>query len=232
MTTTPKIRNSRLPPMERRADIRAAARSVIAEKGHENISLSEIAQRAGIVEGTLYRFFENKQEMLSTVVAEWYREVTENAPSVESIRGTWNKLRSLIARDLKIIKEHPELTRFILAEIRPDPTYTKTIFYKLNRRYADEIKNLCAEAIEKGEFRDDVSPNLLRDMVFGCIEHSTWAYLRGAGDFPLDETADGIAHVVYEGMLKQRPTTPSDLAQIAERLETITSNLEKKLQQP
>ncbi|MCK9505793.1 MAG: TetR/AcrR family transcriptional regulator [Porticoccaceae bacterium] len=219
--------SSRLPPLQRRADITAAARSVIAEKGHENISLAEIAQRAGVVEGTLYRFFENKQEMLVSVVADWYKEIIENVASVEDVQGTWNKLRAMVWRALKIIKDNPEVTRFILTKIRPESVYTNTIFYKLNRRYSADISRLCAQAIESGEFREDVSPILLRDMIFGCIEHSTWAYLRGSGDFPIDETADGIANVIYRGMLKEQPAAQETMDGVVERLEKVASDLEK-----
>lgn len=227
-TERKKVRNSRLPTLERRADIVAAARAAIAEKGHENISLSDLAKRAGIVEGTLYRFFENKQDMLFTVVAEWYEEITRERRSIDNISGTWNKLRYLVAEDLTIIKEHPELTRFILAEIRPNPNYTNTVFYKLNKRYAAAIRSVCTDAIESGEFRDDISPNIIRDMIFGCIEHRTWAYLRGTGDFSVSESADAITNVIYGGMLRQPVEQTSKLDQVMERLDCVMATLEKQ----
>jgi AcrR family transcriptional regulator len=116
------------------ADILAAARVVIAEKGYENTVLSDIAERAGVVEGTLYRFFENKQELLVRVAEDWFQEQLTNDSTVVSIRGTWNKLRHLVWKSLSVVKRNPALSRFVLTEIRPNPNYRNTGLFDLNRR--------------------------------------------------------------------------------------------------
>jgi len=64
----------RLPQEKRVADIMAAARRVIAQRGYENALMSEIAEQAGMVEGSLYRYFENKRDLLTKVVDDWYCE--------------------------------------------------------------------------------------------------------------------------------------------------------------
>ena len=50
---------------------------------------------------------------------------------------------------------------------------------------------------------------LLRDLIFGGIEHQAWAYLRGEGDFSIDGTTEGITTVIYRGMAVD-PTHPAD----------------------
>lgn len=217
--------NSRLPADQRMADILAAARAVIAEKGYENTVMSDIAQRAGVVEGSLYRFFENKQELLIRVTEDWFQEQLTSDSGVASIRGTWNKLRHLIWRALMVIRRHPALSRFVLTEIRPNPNYRSMPLFQLNRRLTAEIRGVCEEAIASGEFRGDVTPSLLRDMIFGCIEHRTWAFLRGEGDFSIDEVADGIANVIYRGMVAQAPND-ADLADVVQRLERVAATFE------
>jgi len=49
---------------------------------------------------------------------------------------------------------------------------------------------------------------LVRDMIFGCVEHRTWAYLRGLGDIAVEETAVSIADVIYRG-LATSPVEPA-----------------------
>ncbi len=61
-TTVPgKRRVFRLSREKRVADIMAAARDVFREKGHGDALLSEIAERANVVEGSIYRYFDNKR---------------------------------------------------------------------------------------------------------------------------------------------------------------------------
>ncbi len=82
-------------------------------------------------------------------------------------------------------------------------------------------------AMAAGEFRQDVSVSLLRDMVFGCIEHSTWKFLRGEGDFAIDEVADGIATLIVRGMAAEPPRSADKLDDITARLEKAAANMEQ-----
>jgi TetR/AcrR family transcriptional regulator, fatty acid metabolism regulator protein len=227
-TVKPARRASvRLPQERRVADIMAAARQVIAERGYENALMSEIAERAGIVEGTLYRYFENKRDLLTKVADDWFEEVLSSDSNLVSIRGTWNRLRHLTWRALQAIRSQPGLSRYMLLEVRRDPDYRHTRSFQLNRRFTAEVSEVFESAIAAGEFRSDVSPALLRDMVFGCIEHSTWKFLRGEGDFAVDEVADGIATVIMRGMATEPIQGTDKLDAVAARLEKATIGLER-----
>jgi hypothetical protein len=92
-----------------------------------------------------------------------------------------------------------------------------------------EVAAVFESAIAAGEFRNDVSVALLRDMVFGCIEHSTWKYLRGEGDFSVDEVADGIATVIVRGMAAEPAEDVRQMDAIATRLERATVAMEDLL---
>lgn len=208
----------------------SAARQVIAEKGYENVLMSDIADRAGIVEGTLYRYFAGKQDLLTKVADDWFEEVLSTDSALASIRGTWNRLRHLIWRSLQAIRSQPALSRFMLLEIRRDPDYRNTRSFELNRRFTTEVSELCSAAIAAGEFRDDVSVSLLRDLIFGCIEHSTWRFLRGEGDFDVDAVADGIATVIFRGMVAEPETAALHLREVASRLERATDKMERLLE--
>jgi AcrR family transcriptional regulator len=208
------------------ADIMSAARRVIAERGYENALMSEIAEQAGIVEGSLYRYFENKRDLMTKVVDDWFEEVLSTDSGLASIRGTWNRLRHLTWRGLMAIRSQPALSRYMLLEIRRDPDYRHSRSFKLNRRFTSEVSEVFEAAMAAGEFRRDVSVSLLRDMVFGCIEHSTWKFLRGEGDFAIDEVADGIATLIVRGMAVEAPRSVDKLDDIAVRLEKAAANME------
>ena len=130
---------------------------------------------------------------------------------------------------LLTIRREPALSRLVFQELRPDPEYRKTRLFKLNQAYTHRIVDIRASAaMASGEFRSDVSPSLVRDMVYGAVEHRTWAFLRNEGEFDIDETADGIADLIYRGLVAQPPEdSPAALAhrleRAVERLETMTA---------
>jgi TetR/AcrR family transcriptional regulator, fatty acid metabolism regulator protein len=230
MTSKSQLKSvSRLPPDRRVAEIVAAARVVIAERGYEATSMAAIARHAGVVEGTLYRFFKTKEELMLRVAEEWLEEILAEDVALDSIRGTWNRLRHLIWRALHLMRSQPAVSRFVLIEMRPMPTYRSTQLFKLTRRFTADVRAVCFEAIQSGEFRKDVSPSLLRDMIFGCIEHQTWAFLRREGDFKIDEVADSITHVIYRGMAASAAAEPDRMEKVLERLERAAAGLDKQL---
>lgn len=219
----PRRQVSRLSIDDRTADILVAARQVISVKGYENVLLADIAQQAGIVEGTIYRYFKNKRDLLVKVAELWFSEQLSQDSQLPMIHGTENKLRHIAARTLSIIKSEPVLSRFMLMELRPDPSYRSTPFFELNRRFVQETLQVCKDAITSGEFRNDVAPSLMRDMLHGCIEHRTWAFLRGEADFSVEETAEGIAEVLYRGMLAKSPASQENVG----RVEAVITRLEQ-----
>ncbi|WP_332692433.1 hypothetical protein, partial [Bosea sp. (in: a-proteobacteria)] len=61
-------------------------------------------------------------------------------------------------------------------------------------------------------------------VIFGCIEHRTWAFLRQEGDFDPVETADAITNLVYSGLASEQPASP--IGDLVTRLEAATTRLE------
>ena len=200
---SPRVDRSTDLPAERRIlDIMTAARAVFTEKGYNDALIADIAERAGVVEGSIYRFFTNKRDLLVRVVEHWYEDMLAgDDEQFASVRGTWNRIRFIVHHHLATIRREPALCRLVFQELRPDPVYRQTRLFKLNQAYTHRIIDVMKEAVAQGEFRPDVSPTLVRDMIYGCIEHRTWAFLRNEGDFDTDATADGIADMVYGGLV-------------------------------
>ncbi len=193
---------NRLPPERRIADILLAARDVFTEKGYQDALISDIADRAGVVEGSIYRFFANKRDLLVKTVEHWYEDMlAHDEEQFRGVRGTWNRIRFVVHHHLATIRREPALSRLVFQELRPDPGYRNTRLFKLNQAYTHRIVEIVKAAMASGEFRSDVSPSLVRDMVFGAVEHRTWAFLRNEGEFIVDETADGIADLIYRGLV-------------------------------
>lgn len=216
---------SRLPRAERVAGIMRAAREVFSEKGFADASVAEIAARAGVVEGSVYRFFEHKRALLVKVVEDWYEEMLSDYDTqLRRIDGTWDRLRYLVFRHLSIIQNEPELCRLVFGELRPGPDYRSTRVFELNRAYVHRTMDILREGVTRGDIRADVSLPLARDMIYGGVEHHTWAFLRGEGAFSATEAADGIMTVLRGGLEARAAKEPIDAA--IRRLELVAARIE------
>jgi AcrR family transcriptional regulator len=227
---------SRLPRETRIAELLVAAREVFREKGYQDSLTSEIANRAGVVEGTLYRYFETKRDLLNKVLEVWYTEmIADFDKQLRFVHGTRNRLRYLLWRHLSVIHREPVLCRLVLMDLRADPAYHTTSVYQLNREYTHRTLEILHKAVESGEFRSDVPLTLVRDMIYGCVEHHTWNYLRGEGDFSVDDVADNIADMVYRAMAAEpahqsggtiEAAAGSNLSDVVARLERVAERLD------
>lgn len=156
-------------PRRRRGDslttydaILVAAREVMAERGPEALTVSEVAHRAGVNRGTAYQYFRTR-EHLQGAVEEWFagelsRRLSDGGP-------TGARMDSL----MEFLSEHPELARlwlFSLLGERSDQDYEGW------RRFLGVVEALAAS----DRAQDGVDAEMLaRILVASTMVWSLWA---------------------------------------------------------
>jgi TetR/AcrR family fatty acid metabolism transcriptional regulator len=230
MATRRSARSSRLQPDDRIAEIMAHARRELAERGHESFLTAGVAERASVSEATIYRYFPTKRDLLLRVAEEWFGEILSLEPQLARQTDVFDQLRLVIRHSFEVLRQEPSLSRFVLMEMRTDPAYRSTEIYALNRRFTSTVVTVIEHGIAEGALRDDVSPKLVRDMVFGCIEHRAWSYLQGRRDFDVKETADTIARIVLSGLaavpLRDRRRVDAALAELEAKASLLHDDID------
>lgn len=222
-------KSKRLPPERRISDILSFSHDVFREYGYEDASMAEIARRADITEGSIYRYFDNKNDLLIKVMEKWYTSrLSDYRIQLEGISGVQNRLRYMIWLHLKTVHDEPMLCRIMFKHLRDDQDYRSTIVYELNRQYTRSTVDVIREGIDSGEFRTDLPLRLLRDLIFGCIEHQVWAYLRNEGDFDPEKLADEIISLLIKGISTTSSTSEPLSKPLIRRLELAIERLEQQ----
>lgn len=231
MATQPSPRPAvrRLPRDQRVATIMQTAREVLRQRGYEQFLTSEVAERCGISEGTIYKYFASKRDLLIQVVEAWFDEFLQQDPPSRQNRPIRDRLFHVIYAALATIRREPALTRFVLMELRADPNYRNMRVFEQNRQITTYVMDVVEEGVRRGELRGDFSMKLVRNMIFGGIEHQTWAFLRGEGDFSIEESAEGITDVVLRGIGTSSLQQRVDMNEALSRLENVTSALQEGL---
>ena len=101
-----------------REKIVEAARNLFAEKGFDRTTTAEIAREAGISEGTIYRHFKSKKELLMECVIPVLQKIID---LTEDYYPRENNLRALtidlLEMRLQLFREHHQTFRIIFREL-------------------------------------------------------------------------------------------------------------------
>lgn len=143
-----------------RKHILEAAREVFFRDGFVHANLDEVAQRAGVAKGTLYRYFENKGELYVAVLSHngalFEQRMRDTAASAE---GAAEKIRRLGRFYYEHWTAHPEYFRIfwalenqeVIGELPPSVVGEVTKLW-------DECLRILADAIRGGVHRGEFRP--------------------------------------------------------------------------
>lgn len=134
-----------------------AAVEVFGQKGFNGATTKEIARAAGISEGTIFRHFANKTEVL-------YEVVNSIVPSigVETLEKTIEECKNLDARKalqhimqnrFKTISESKVFMRIIFTEIQYDADLRNIYLKRVYEPIYTILRGFLEERMEKGEFK-------------------------------------------------------------------------------
>jgi AcrR family transcriptional regulator len=194
MSATPETASSLINP-PKRADARrnydkvlAAAREAFAEGG-ESTALEEIARRAGVGIGTLYRHFPNRQALLEAV---YVGEVEEMCRSAAELGGMdpWQALNAWFERFIAYIGTKRALAAELLNYLDPDAP----LFQLCRGSLFEAGEPLLTRAQEAGVVRSDVTIGEVIQMMVGISKIP-------AGD---PQQTERIMRVALDG-LRYRP---------------------------
>lgn len=219
-----------MPRDKRVSDIGAAAREVFCERGFEAASTAEIAIRAGVSEGTLYKYFENKRDLLIKVLESWYQSMlSDYASQLDAIPGVRNKVYYIVSRHLRTLKENPDLARLLYNELRHSGDYYESNIYEFNREYTQVFVATCREGVRTGELRPDVPIGLLRDLVFGGVDHLISGYLFNQRKLDIESAAEQLVSLIFDGIAVSAPQATS-LEKVLGRFEHLAERMESALE--
>jgi AcrR family transcriptional regulator len=226
--TVPQRRRTRRPRAVREAEILEAARAAFAEHGYGATSVGEIAESAGVVEGTVYSYFGSKRALLIAVMKQFYEDLISDTESgLAAIHGTENRLRFVVRRHVETFTADLGLCRVIIREARPDLALYDEAILDLNRRYTGVALRVLEEGVRDGTFRADLQPSVIRDLLYGGIEHAVWRFVFGEGELDPGGLADELARALLSG-IRAAPTQDAEATVI--RLERAVERLESRIE--
>lgn len=224
-TTVTKIKR---PSKEQRIDtIVESAQKVFCSSGFEKGSIDEIAKNAGIAEGTIYRYFDSKRDLLDEVLRRHYSvlfdEVEQTLPIIEE---PGNRLRYLIRRTLLMISEDRHMCRLRTIHARQANDERPSLSQDHNLRMAALMANEIKKGMAEGSFRLDTSPSIVCYMIGGAIELTEYSFMKTGRVIDIDKTTESIWRTIHSGMSSSDAAAES-LTSLVKRFEQAADRLDQ-----
>ncbi len=188
----------------RRAEILSKAEEIFAAKGFYATTIGEIAAASGFAVGTLYQYFESKEQLFAALVSEkleiFYGGIREAVAGRES---TLDKIRGLVEAHFSFVEKN---SCFCAILIRRESTYLagagSTLHDRMISDYLEHIafiEAVMTKGVKARHLREQ-DPRLLAFALAGMINSFTFAWINLPPSASLAEMTETLLAIFLEGV--------------------------------
>jgi len=202
-----KLKRKEMEFLSRRASILEKAEKIFARKGFHNTSVAEIANASGFAIGSLYQFFQGKDDLYETMINQKLDQLhAELKSAVDSQSRLIEKLEAFIRTQFKFVQENHDFWRLFIR--REDVNFNRSGTTFKERMLSHHLSDIdfISEVIRKGTSNKNIPASAFRDIgcafvgmingfKFRCIFEPKDAYsLDGKVQVVLDIFLKGVGH--------------------------------------
>jgi len=184
MQASPKATKKALVTAFRTREILAAARKLLEQRGPEAMTMEEIAAAAGVAKGTLYLYFESKDELILALITQVGENILQDVgASLQAPGSPQEKMIRMVSVLLEYLNRErllfPMYARELLRGERESREGFRRRYLELEEEFVTLVTRLFAEGIAAGQFIP-ANPRLLTFLIRGLVR-ATGYYQKAEG---------------------------------------------------
>ena len=186
----------------KRERILRAAVDVFAEHGYFNAKVAQIAKAAGVADGTIYLYFDGKEDLLITI----FREHTRNylralEQQMANVNRAEERLRIAIRHHLETLGRDRALAVVSQVELRHSLKFMSLFSQEEVADYLNVIRKIVEHGQQEGTSRRNVHPQLMAKFIFGVLDEMVTSWILSDKEYDLPAQSEQIADLVLTGLL-------------------------------
>ena len=192
--------------LRQRQEMLDTALNLFSQKGYHNVSMHEIAQKAEFAIGTLYKFFQNKEDLYKALLLELCDEFDDSImQAIEPPQDEVEKLRCYVQAKTEVVRRNLRFIRLYLAESRGASFNIKAgLDDEIRNRYyiaLESIAAIFASGIESKRFKKIADPYYLAVALASVVDAFLLLWLDAPERHPFPEDSDTILDIFFQGLL-------------------------------
>ena len=196
------------PPSEAqtRNRILEAARRLFAKQGFDGTTTRDLAQAAGVAEGTLFRHFVNKKAILVEVATQGWVEILTDLLTELSEMGSYKAVAQVMRNRMWNLQKNSDLMRVCFMEAQFHPDLRDRVQSEVIDKMTDVAEAFFQTAMEKGIYRQ-MDAKLVARVFLGMFAVAGFSYNTlvepDASPQQMQKMAEGLADIFLNGVLKK-----------------------------
>jgi AcrR family transcriptional regulator len=194
------------PPTEvqTRTRILDAAQRLFAAQGFDGTTTRDLAQKAGVAEGTLFRHFPNKKSILVEVATQGWIEILTDLLTELSEMGTYKAVAQVMRRRMWNMRKNADMMRVCFMEAQFHPDLRDRIQVEVIDKMTDVAEAFFQTAMDRGVYRQ-TNAKLVAKIFLGMFAVAGFSDSTiadpNASPQQLQEMAEGLADIFLNGVL-------------------------------
>ncbi len=148
--------------LEKRENILQTAAMLFADQGFARTDVAQIAKRAGVAKGSIYNYFESKEDLYLYVCRDGIERSRQAVYS--DIRPEWDLYRQIdhiFRRGVAFVLAHPQYARLYLNVASAGmERFADQLSLEVEKYTSDHLKRIIADGMRLGIVRKDVDVSL------------------------------------------------------------------------
>ncbi len=156
----------------RKEEIVQATLGLVGSRGVRALTISAIAESAGMCEANIYRHFSGKDGIFSALADFIGTSVMGKAAAIAAgSRSPLEKLETIFFSHISLVADYPGIPRFIFSEdvLLGHPDLAKSLAMRIGN-YVETVSGVIAAGIDEGELRQNISPRETALIMLGMIQ--------------------------------------------------------------
>ena len=180
-----------------------AATKIFAKKGFFQAKVSDIAKEAQVADGTIYLYFENKDDILISLFEEQMNRVLEDMKrQISTEDDAIKKIEKFAYNHLKLMELNKNMAEIIQVELRQSTKFMKEYKNEKFHQYLNLIGDIIEEGQQKGIFKEDIIPGIAKRAFFGALdEMSRFWVLSRRQKYDIETAAKQISDYFLTGLI-------------------------------
>ncbi len=190
------------PASTKRQRILRAATDVFAQSGYFNAKVSDIAKSAAVADGTIYLYFDGKEDLLINIFREHTRGYLLSLErDLTQARRAEERIRVAIRHHLETLGRDRALAIVAQVELRHSLKFMALLSHQEVADYLNILRKIVEQGQNEGVFRKTLNPQLAAKSIFGILDEMVTSWVLSEKEYALADQAEPVADFVLNGLL-------------------------------